>query len=307
MTVVGKILVFLNLVFSLVVGGFAVLDYAARTNWARAYDDLKAQNQVIVGALNTYRDDAGRLNLEKDELYKALESKRVQFDKEGKEGKDSGVNVANRMLIALEERNRTIDDLRNQLTATRKERDDQKAEIAKALAIQNSMGTGTARRQEDTKILRDELAVAQNKLIEKEKQMNALRDVTQSAKIEADRFRDRNTQLEELLQEAQRQVAQLRAGGGAGANRGENPPPEDVEGKVLKVDGKYVTVSLGSDASLKKDQTLLVFRMGKDNAYLGTIKLVSVSAKESVGEFLKRPTKSVMVGDRVASRLFASK
>ena len=88
MTVVGKILVFLNLVFSLVVGGFAVLDYAARTNWARSYDDLKAQNQVIVGALNTYRDDAGRLNLEKDELYKALESKRVQFDKEGKDGKD---------------------------------------------------------------------------------------------------------------------------------------------------------------------------------------------------------------------------
>jgi len=47
MTVVGKILVFLNLVFSLVVGAFAVMDYTARTHWSDAYKTLNARYDVL--------------------------------------------------------------------------------------------------------------------------------------------------------------------------------------------------------------------------------------------------------------------
>ncbi len=42
MTAVGKILVFLNLVFSLVVGAFVIMIYLARTHWVDEYKKLNA-------------------------------------------------------------------------------------------------------------------------------------------------------------------------------------------------------------------------------------------------------------------------
>ena len=43
MNTIGKILVVLNLVFALVVGGFLVIDFATRTNWKTAYESLKSR------------------------------------------------------------------------------------------------------------------------------------------------------------------------------------------------------------------------------------------------------------------------
>src|SRR5436305_15256077 len=77
MTVVGKILVFLNLVFSLVVGGFAVVDYAARTHWAKAFDDVKAQNGQLLALAQSYKADSERAAKEKADLYDQLAVQRV--------------------------------------------------------------------------------------------------------------------------------------------------------------------------------------------------------------------------------------
>ena len=42
MTIVGKILVFVNLVFSLVVGGLVMMVYMTRTNWEDAFNKANA-------------------------------------------------------------------------------------------------------------------------------------------------------------------------------------------------------------------------------------------------------------------------
>ena len=48
MTVLGKILVFVNLVFSLVTAGLIVMVFTTRTNWNDAFKKLTATNTVVL-------------------------------------------------------------------------------------------------------------------------------------------------------------------------------------------------------------------------------------------------------------------
>ena len=72
MTVVGKILVFLVLVCSLAVGGFAVMDFTARTHWADQYDKLAKKYQVVQASSATYKAEAERLAKEKQDYTATL-------------------------------------------------------------------------------------------------------------------------------------------------------------------------------------------------------------------------------------------
>ncbi len=99
-------------------------------------------------------------------------------------------------------------------------------------------------------------------------------------------------------------------GGTEGATwvEGKNPPPENVEGVVKSVDpsGGLVTITIGSDAGLRKGHTLEVFHLDKDpkqSKYLGTLRIVEVTAKEAVGQLVGRTTAPLQTGDRVASKL----
>jgi hypothetical protein len=98
--------------------------------------------------------------------------------------------------------------------------------------------------------------------------------------------------------------------GSTGAARGgdKNPPPENVDGVVKSVDpsGGLVTITIGSDAGLHKGHTLEVFHLDKDpkqSKYLGTIRILEVTAKEAVGQVVGRATAPLQTGDRVASKL----
>ena len=48
MNTIGKILVVLNLVFALLVGGFLVIDFATRSNWKKEYEKLQSE-MVVAG------------------------------------------------------------------------------------------------------------------------------------------------------------------------------------------------------------------------------------------------------------------
>src|SRR5262245_61642913 len=64
MTIVGKVLVFLNLVFSLVVGGLVMMVYATSTNWEDHYTKLKAQYQAANPDREQLAQDADNLRKE---------------------------------------------------------------------------------------------------------------------------------------------------------------------------------------------------------------------------------------------------
>jgi hypothetical protein len=153
--------------------------------------------------------------------------------------------------------------------------------------------------------LRKQLALAQKRVAQLAKEKEELRDRLTAAEIEARALRDRTLNLERQLQRLSRQVAALRAGAATPAVRAAaNPPKENVEGEIERVDAKgLVKVNVGSDAGLAVGHTLEVFRLGDAPKYLGRIRIVSVKAKEAVGQAVGRSTAPLQKGDRVASRI----
>jgi hypothetical protein len=66
MTVVGKILAFVNLVFSVAVGALIILVYVTRTNWAEGYNKTKAAYDAAVASRDEYAQRANRAQAERD-------------------------------------------------------------------------------------------------------------------------------------------------------------------------------------------------------------------------------------------------
>jgi len=60
MTKVGKVLVFFNLLFSLAVGAFAVVDYSTRNalGGAAAFEGLEGTSKVLTTSRDLYRSEA---------------------------------------------------------------------------------------------------------------------------------------------------------------------------------------------------------------------------------------------------------
>jgi len=101
MTAVGKILVFFNLIFSLAVGAFAVLDYTARTHWAEDHKKLSARIQVAESASATYRAEAERLTKDRQELNEKLTTLA---------GKNAGIKGTEDVEVAARKVAKALDD-----------------------------------------------------------------------------------------------------------------------------------------------------------------------------------------------------
>jgi hypothetical protein len=90
----------------------------------------------------------------------------------------------------------------------------------------------------------------------------------------------------------------------AGAN---NPPAENVEGRVKAVDASgLMTITIGSDAGLTKGHTLELFRIAenpKGSKYLGTVRILEAESHQSVAQPVGRLMAPPQLGDRVASRI----
>jgi hypothetical protein len=78
-------------------------------------------------------------------------------------------------------------------------------------------------------------------------------------------------------------------------------PPANIEGLVKRVEGALATVSVGSDAGLKKGQTLEVYRLGPKPLYLGRLRIVDVTATQAVGELVGKAKEAIKAGDQVSS------
>src|SRR5207302_7017497 len=84
MNTIGKILVVLNLIFALVVGGFLVFDFATRTNWKTSFESLKHEMEVAKTQTNISGKTQQELNTQvrRAEGEKAdLQQKLIEHDK----------------------------------------------------------------------------------------------------------------------------------------------------------------------------------------------------------------------------------
>jgi hypothetical protein len=82
-------------------------------------------------------------------------------------------------------------------------------------------------------------------------------------------------------------------------------PPQDIEGVIKATDVPHgmVTISIGSDAGLRKGHTLEVYRLKPEPKYLGSIRILSVRPTEAVARPVRESAAAMEIGDRVTSRI----
>jgi len=302
MTVVGKILVFLNLVFSLVVGAFAVMDYTARTHWADYAGKMKSNNDALRAMTEAYKKQADLLAKDKADMQDNLNRLRVQYAPAAQGDKEARSDT----ILATELKVRTdeIKNLRDTIDTLRKQLTDEKDWKSKYLALADQSTKDMERRQEDAKVMRQQLKDELGKNFNLIKDRNDMRDSMVQARIAERTLKDRNTQLEDALRKAHSDLAVAKTLGARGpGGSGINPPAENVEGLVRRAEGNLVTISLGSDAGLARGQTMEVFRLGQNARYVGRIRIVEVTPTQAVGQATGRVSTPIQVGDRVASRI----
>jgi len=77
--------------------------------------------------------------------------------------------------------------------------------------------------------------------------------------------------------------------------------------EVDKADKKLVKISIGSDAGVRKDHTLEVFRTSPKAEYLGRILIVDADFRFAIGRLMPQPgvtgAVTLMPGDEVAGKL----
>jgi hypothetical protein len=148
--------------------------------------------------------------------------------------------------------------------------------------------------------LKKELKAAQDKIAELTKERDRLRDRAVAAEIAQKTVAERMRKLEEAVKELSRAV---KRGRGDPAPEPAATGRERVEGRVRKVDGRLMALSVGADAGLNKGDTLEVYRPDKPPKYLGRVRVIEVRPKESVAQAVGKMADEVKEGDRAASRL----
>jgi septal ring factor EnvC (AmiA/AmiB activator) len=285
MTFLGKILAVVNLVLSLAVAAFIVSSFVARTKWHDAYEKTLKE-------FNTMQQNARAAQGEADQARAELEKCKTDTEtaKAGAKTESDGLKA-------------TIKDLQEKVAA-----EEQKVQARiNSLASQNAE---LASRQREAEYLKVLVAQRDETIKQKEQENEAAHNKAtenEIARMSQDR---RNQQLLAELERMTKEQKKTQNGGTAvaaatTARTKKNPPAEDIEGLVKATDPEsgFITLTIGSDAGLSKGNTLEVFRLKPEPAYLGTVEILAVQHDQAVAKPIARVRGAIQVGDRVASSI----
>ena len=287
MTNLGKILVFVNLVLSLLVGALIISTYINRTDWHTAYNKLENEMKIATQNARTADSDkadadkkvadlAAQMSREADVHAKALDSVQAQLA----QAKGQVVEEQARASQA----NANLEVAKQELTASQKEKD----------------------------YLRDRVAQLDQTIQQQRLHVQESDNARVAAELDRQRVQGQNERLLAKLEEQSKELQTSKQGGVSGATGAtttsmakRRAPAEDVEGIVKKTDAEsgYVTLSIGSDAGLSKGDTLEVYRLQPQPSYLGLVEILAVRADQSVAKPVTRMNGVIQVGDRVSSRV----
>ena len=266
MTVFGKILVFLNLLFSVVTGALIVFVFTTRANWVAAYNDARDK---AVAAETAYR------------------AERAAHDNDRKQ--------AEQTYTALAEENKKLEA---GLQAARLESQSERDRATTQTNLHNTAATTAARLQaelDQNRSERDALVAEKDSLrkriVDMQKQVDDQRQIAVTADLQAknlvQRVNNLLRQVEELTARNRELEAAAPGGGGGGGGRSATEEtvksaPPGVRGKVTGVGPNFAQINIGSDSGLSIGNRLIVFR---GNEYVGDLDLTAVEPKTAVGKF----------------------
>jgi hypothetical protein len=281
MTILGKILVIVNFVFSLIATGLIIAVYASSTNWHSYADKLNAELTKANANAEAFKEERNELAKNLGDRISQLEGSVKSVGKERDDAKADG----DRFKKDLDtERNKL-----NVLTATRE-----------------SLTGELERRKSEVEKLNNLLTSSDKKMLTIEKEKKDLRDRAVSAELASKSEHERNMNLLAQYEAMVKENERLRSGGSALAGGTKNPPPEDVDGLVKATDPQsgYLTLTIGSDAGLSRGNTLEVYRMNPSPKYLGTVRILDVRPHEAVAKPVPGTTTGpIQAGDHVASNI----
>jgi septal ring factor EnvC (AmiA/AmiB activator) len=283
MNLVGKILVMLILVMSLVFMGFAVAVYSTHKNWKEVVtlDANAAREQGKKVGLIQQRDDLKKKYDEVSAQFQALQTE-VDNMKKGYDDKVAKLETE-RDALAKESTDAKTSDAMNKQTLDKT--------VAELTAAQTTLDQKL--KQIDT--LREDIkkAIADrdanfNKLVEQTDAANKATLELQSLKGEEDRLRKENARFK---------AAMNRSGVNPDAPLG----PPTIDGVVLAAaNNNLVEISLGSDDGLSPGNTLEVSR-GKE--YIGRVEVVTTRPEKAVAKVVPGyQKKKIEKEDRVQTR-----
>ena len=286
MTTVGKIFVIIVMLMSLTLSGLIVVWYTKSVPYAKAYNDAKDKIAAAYKDAQTSAEQIQRVKAESknEAIAYAAQVKKLQDD--------------------LTARDKFIADKDKELVALRIDKN-KVEEVATKLQDESN------KRATDVEQMRLTLEKEQKRNNDLLVQTDTLRREKVQADIQANSFRDRNQQLEKQVEQLAKENAKLGTGRGsslAGSSSTKNPPSEEVTGTVREAEAKGLyKISIGSDAGLARGQTLEAFRVeGGSGKYLGTVRILEVSATEAVCQPMGKMSSPLKVGDKVASRILGS-
>lgn len=288
MSFLGKLLVGLQLVLSIMFLVFAGAVFSTHKNWKAAKELADTNNTRIEGekqqVVDEYKNYKTRMEIDfKNEQNRAANA-------------EGQVDLLKRQLTAAE----------NEANAAKTERDEQR-ELAK-VSVEESR-----QRREEALLQREINNNLQKLLNEKTTRLQASDDVVFNQKVAEKALQDKHAKVLSDLALMQKIIAAAGLSTDPQSVVGLLEPPPAVDGKVLETKrggrsgSDLVEISIGSDDGLREGHKLSVYRpQSGDKAakFLGDIKLVYVTPDRSVGAVILRAKNGIIEReDNVTSKL----
>ena len=281
MTLVGKILVIVNLVFAIVFLTFSVVVFNTTTNWKVKVDAQKKQINDLDGTLRSVKAESDKKDRDLVQL-KADNAKQ------------------------LDDANKRVQDLTTESTNRQREITDARALLETAQANAKNSLTQANLRLEESNSLRDLLRQVQ-------KQSNQFKEIQRDLQEKIQLLtRDLGIAVGNnavLRERATALSAKLRANNltdDVVQYAGARVPP-DVKGEVARVDqkNKRIEITLGSDEGLVVGDTLFIYREKPTAEYIGKIRLILVEPDQAVGTIEGQTVggKKIQEGDHVTTQI----
>lgn len=284
MTFVGKVLVVLQVIFTIVFMAFAGAVYTVHVNWKAKAENADKQIASMRTQLDNQAVEHGR---QMDELNASLAATRNEVDQ---------LTAANSALT-LEKTN-----LAQQLQTVMTERDTEQ-DLAR-ISAENARvrrEEAVARRQQN-----DLLHKSQDQLVA---ELRKLQDENFNLKVNLDGLQEKHGRILENLAFLEKVVQANGFSTDPRDYQDKTSPPPVVRGLVLNTkQGErsgtdFVEVSLGSDDGLLEGHELYVYR-DAEGKYLGKINIVYVTPDRAVGTVVQRAKNgTIQRGDNVSTKL----
>jgi len=282
MTHVGKILVIVIMVFSLIFLALSTVVFTTEVNWKKQVTDLNATKKSLEDERGRLKRQLGDQEVKLNEANAAAKKDEAKFAAEIKTLKDDN----NRRQAEITDQRTKVETA---LQEVKKAQDEAEARISESNVLRQNLQTVQNQRDEfrlqktelDQKIiiLQRELEVAQNNNKNLRERVALLDSVIRKAGLNSD------TADIKVLQ---------------------NPP--DVEGEVTRVDAKGTTleISIGKDDGLVEGLEMVVFRTKPTPEYLGKVRVTAVDPDKAVVRVIDGKTyhgKKIQEGDSVSTKV----